>query len=556
MSGGHRRPSNASARRGSMTVGDEAGSSSTAQDRAQKTQPPNKLPQGSLVSFPSDYRNAGPTSPAAGSASSNTSSFVFPVRSVFANMQQPARGSIAGSNGQGAPLSRMASNASNSSHTDNRSSSFAPSEGTANNIRAHAESISQMLEAASHSNVLQGNSQDSSRLGVQGSAEAAGRSNSDSSGTATEGIYSALLPRDQEEASKSYFNLKGRRSSDGSTQRVTPNSDGSRPAAHSPMEVCDPGAAHGQIDPVPKEAHAPGLQTAERSGAASGDNNAYHFSDRPGKDREAGTQTSSAAVTPTISGINTQRKDSGHRSPATEVRHRSSNTTEIPVERKHEEMEPDVGPSLQTHTDMTDIVRLGDTREPDSHRSASEGSQQQERPTVNRHETVDHQQSVRNFVTKQANTVNMPDPNAPTPAPQDEDGQQSYIGSRNKHRSSNQMSVDEDFGFESPEHGSDHESDGVSDDDSSENQSNDQVATQSESASQLSSEADEPVMTVRFEHVTTEDGHHVVVGREGKLQKCEDEVRIAVFLRSWDKVSDMYELSQSQRLALCKALES
>lgn len=532
MSGGDRRPSNASARRGRMAVGDEAGSSSTAQDRAQKSQPPNKLPQGSDVGIPSDYRNAGPISPAAGSASSNTSSFVFPVRSVFANMQQPARGSTTGSNGQGVPLSRMASNASNSSHRDNRSSSFAPSEGAADNIRAHAESISQMLEAASQSNVLQGNSQDSSRLGVQGSAAAVNRSNSDSSGTATEGIYSAPLPRDQEEAaSKSYFNLKGRRSSDGSTQRVTPNSDGSRPTAHSPMEVCDPGAAHGQIDPVPEEAHAPGLQTTERSSTASGGNNAYYFSDRPGKDREAGTQTSSAAVTPRISGLNTQREDIGHRSPVAEGRHRSSNTTEVPVERQHEETEPDVGPSLQTHTDMTDIVRLADTRESDSRRSASEGGQQHERPTVNRHETVDHQQSVRNFVTKQANTVNMPDPNAPTPAPRDEDAHQGYIGTRDRLWSSNHMDVDEDFGFDSPEHGSDHESDGVNDD-SSEDQSNDQIATQSESASQLSSEADEPVMTVRFEHVTTEDGHHVVVGREGKLQKCEDEVCIAVLLLS------------------------
>ena len=30
-------------------------------------------------------------------------------------------------------------------------------------------------------------------------------------------------------------------------------------------------------------------------------------------------------------------------------------------------------------------------------------------------------------------------------------------------------------------------------------------------------------MTFRFEHVQTGDGHHVVVGREGMLQRCEDE---------------------------------
>ncbi|KAJ6584688.1 hypothetical protein B0H19DRAFT_926655 [Mycena capillaripes] len=31
------------------------------------------------------------------------------------------------------------------------------------------------------------------------------------------------------------------------------------------------------------------------------------------------------------------------------------------------------------------------------------------------------------------------------------------------------------------------------------------------------------LLTVRFQHVTDEDGHHVIVGREGKLARCEDE---------------------------------
>ncbi|TYJ55053.1 hypothetical protein B9479_004276 [Cryptococcus floricola] len=34
---------------------------------------------------------------------------------------------------------------------------------------------------------------------------------------------------------------------------------------------------------------------------------------------------------------------------------------------------------------------------------------------------------------------------------------------------------------------------------------------------------DEPAFTARFEHVMTEDGHHVINGREGVLKKCEDE---------------------------------
>jgi hypothetical protein len=37
------------------------------------------------------------------------------------------------------------------------------------------------------------------------------------------------------------------------------------------------------------------------------------------------------------------------------------------------------------------------------------------------------------------------------------------------------------------------------------------------------SDGEEPIVTFRFEHVATEDGHHVVTGRGGKLRKCEDE---------------------------------
>ncbi len=37
--------------------------------------------------------------------------------------------------------------------------------------------------------------------------------------------------------------------------------------------------------------------------------------------------------------------------------------------------------------------------------------------------------------------------------------------------------------------------------------------------------SDEPLVTFRFEHREDSDGHHVVIGREGKLSRCEDEVR-------------------------------
>ena len=45
----------------------------------------------------------------------------------------------------------------------------------------------------------------------------------------------------------------------------------------------------------------------------------------------------------------------------------------------------------------------------------------------------------------------------------------------------------------------------------------------SESSSGYSS-SDEPLVTFRFEHREDGDGHHVVIGREGKLSQCEDEV--------------------------------
>ena len=41
-----------------------------------------------------------------------------------------------------------------------------------------------------------------------------------------------------------------------------------------------------------------------------------------------------------------------------------------------------------------------------------------------------------------------------------------------------------------------------------------------------SSSSDGPHITFRYSHVEDDNGHHLIVGREGKLTKCEDEVRI------------------------------
>lgn len=42
------------------------------------------------------------------------------------------------------------------------------------------------------------------------------------------------------------------------------------------------------------------------------------------------------------------------------------------------------------------------------------------------------------------------------------------------------------------------------------------------------SSSDYPQITFRYQHVEDGDGHHLILGREGTLTKCEDEVRIYV----------------------------
>jgi hypothetical protein len=437
----------------------------------------------------------------------------------------------------------MASNASNASHRYDRSQSLATSDNGAEMIRGHAESITQMLESASHSKLPQGPPAQRFQAGngVQ-KGLAPPSPHSESSGAVTERIYSAPLHRDGEQPpSASYFNLKGRRSSDGSTNK-SPNVDASRVPSRSPVIAESTYHAHGQVDPVPQEARAPGLQTTEQCSPGTTDSNhVYRFSDRPGVDREANEKSTTIPSdnSPSITDAQKRKhmkrnddradippvkspKDGGQPVEVTEV--------QIPMHQTHEPTEPDVGPAIKPPTDMTDIVRLGNIGDgsKSSMNGKSENIGQNQRPSVNRHQSVDHQQSVRNFVNKQAETVNMPDPNAPTPTPEDDEGPDDYRrASPSLHRSSNKVTaIDGDFGFESPDHGSDSEESADLDGNDTRGDPNRQVTVRdSESESQLSANtADEPVMTVRFEHVTTEDGHHVVVGREGKLQKCEDEV--------------------------------
>ncbi|TFK20594.1 hypothetical protein FA15DRAFT_673329 [Coprinopsis marcescibilis] len=53
--------------------------------------------------------------------------------------------------------------------------------------------------------------------------------------------------------------------------------------------------------------------------------------------------------------------------------------------------------------------------------------------------------------------------------------------------------------------------------------SNSNSGKNSSSGMSFGSSTDDPITTFQFEHVEDQDGHHVVIGREGKLQRCEDE---------------------------------
>lgn len=67
------------------------------------------------------------------------------------------------------------------------------------------------------------------------------------------------------------------------------------------------------------------------------------------------------------------------------------------------------------------------------------------------------------------------------------------------------------------------------------------------------SSSDGPRITFRYTHLEDENGHHLIVGREGSLTRCEDEV--CYFLpRINDRPSNFEIVSRYVPLALCKAL--
>jgi hypothetical protein len=140
-----------------------------------------------------------------------------------------------------------------------------------------------------------------------------------------------------------------------------------------------------------------------------------------------------------------------------------------------------------------------------------------------------HDAAVQEFVRSQATTENMEDPNAatprqatqnetskkidipdsPPPRPVSEASRPSVSSPRPSGEDTRDSSDTSASGRESSENAT---ASGYDDDDEG---ADDDFDNQSEE--------EEPIVTFRFEHSQNTDGHHVVVGREGKLRRCEDE---------------------------------
>jgi hypothetical protein len=580
----------------------------------------------------------GPLSP----NSNSSASFVFPVRSVFANRNQapivrrdrnePAQNAQQQSQYQAPVTSGGLPRPQDPSSLPNRDRSPSLPAGTAgssiSSILAQGESIQNMLEGYTYdlaeihkhlpwAQLKDGNSQAGPSNGYR------------PPGVVGSGFYSAPLPSVAESSESTYFIdallNEERRKSDGT--EIDPSSPVFRPQSNLPLTNTQDrsssdrsqheihrtnndtsgsssrGHAHGQIDPAPKDAPAPG-QTTERSGKDEEGDKTYSFSHHPRKNEKINIsgpsdgkrirntrnasnrpirddEGSDEAHTPYDSdeddygprpvtlGDNFQSHglgENGERSSDDDSGENASRTDTIhPIRRRHEGKEPDVGPGGDGRDEVVDqdetptedkkqeegglsgaatpsstrpqggsprgsrpvsaaASQTSDNMRPfddgitllpgrpgeegntessygtrtsslrgskDALHSAMRGGKKQNKAQVN--SVPDYQSSVQKFVDRQAETTNLSDPNAPTPSP----------GPGEETRSNEESAVEED------------EDDMMMDAESAADRS----------ASEVSRQGEEPLMTVRFEHVTTDDGHHVVTGREGQLKKCEDEVR-------------------------------
>lgn len=123
------------------------------------------------------------------------------------------------------------------------------------------------------------------------------------------------------------------------------------------------------------------------------------------------------------------------------------------------------------------------------------------------------QDSVRSFIQSQAGTTNLQDPNAPTLSPMPsgsppaEGSQDATVSMEDSANNEKQREQQQEEG-EAEQQGE---------------EENGQVEQPVAASAEDAENPDEPAVTMRFEHVVTEEGHHIVAGREGRLRRCQDE---------------------------------
>ncbi len=522
-------------------------------------------PTGVTPSSSLNPSNLGPLSASAGS-----SSFVFPVRSMFQNMASQQHGQIGSAgpsgttpNGRTASSSLIGSTSESSLSRVTSNQSNAPSAYNAGRAsRSHSlasqaadaqDNITRMFEEAANRQQQQQPQTPLSPTAPRPKLSPI----TDTSGSS--GTQSAPLPK-QPEANEYFPNVAGQDTTafGANTRR---NSVGSPPVTEQPepteglrqrkdMPIESERHAHGQIDPVDDDSPAPPATTKR-----AGDNKGYRFSHHPAGPDANDEGQGEPSTSPALQAPRPHRATSSDAMEDLGGERQEHGATRKATHHEHTENEPDVCPALDTERDASaaegsgsgkasnsregadsgfkDIVRLGSVGASGSEEvasgSAGDSGSGGSRPPAggmsrkaleqSRKAVVDHRQSVQNFVTKQSHTTGHIDPNAPTPGP----GPASVItSSENTEDTDDAVDTSVSDGETGPD-GDDDEEVTPEDGDSaaarrySNNDSGSQVSCPT-------SQGDEPVITVRFEHVTTDDGHHVVTGREGKLEKCEDEV--------------------------------
>ncbi|KAK8845299.1 hypothetical protein IAR55_006012 [Kwoniella newhampshirensis] len=507
--------------------------------------------------------SSGPLSPG---ANPNASSFVFPIRSVFQAMaHSESQNSLADAGGS--ELHRSMSGSSGGQPT-NRSLSQQESRHLSNisGDDAGINTIAQMLEDDSHS----APKPDKSGKSQPGSATFSGKNDRVASGT--KGTSNAMPPTPGRKIAPilDLATPYGGGSSDGTaaggSRRASAEDAINTPTLERSSTMDRPNIAKKDSDNTVRDAEYGEVTNASAVGPGSGlpqshrapvgqpqtEPEAVNYRDYPQEGpqaarREAGRQFSS-----------TQRRASS--SDQTEIKHpkpqiaapgaldglvtRSRSSAHSDT-KAHLELDEDGVQSLIN--DFSGIVRLGEAgsmegngtrdgsnrsargKQSDSGTSQISGGGGPNGPTTaaklaqqQRGQKIGSaRDTVRDFIEEQSHTINLMDPNEPTPAPTPKDdeeegiapeltslGHGSGLGISTKAVSmkaaSSEIEASRPASAASPKPV----------------QSNDGKDGLEKPADDPDSE---PIVTFRFEHVATDDGHHVIAGREGRLSRCEDE---------------------------------